>query len=401
MAFAAVGAAELLSFEPGNSAALRLLTDYAATVARPETTSDWPWPEPRLTYANAILPEAMIAAGVALDDPDLKQRGLDLLEWLLDYETIDGHLSPTAVGGRGPQDSVPAFDQQPIEVATRRRLRTRRSRRSARPLAGRDPVGRRLVPGCQRLRVGHVGHRDWWWLRRIARRMRQPQPGRRIDPCGDLDPAARTALFAGPTMTLMRTGLVTRSSDRIAANSARVITRLFVPGQEGFELQESRAGVVLKRILALTDDDVRSSLDDVMTRFGGRHRDLVGTFRRHARELADRLDPVVHLSDARILLLGAAFTSEYAIEGAALCNPSIVAHPDQTDTAAGSLRFVMSVRGSGRTPLVHRVPHRCRRRRGQGHNRRADSLRHYRRRVGRAARGRGVPRRTRLPRRCR
>ena len=64
-------------------------------------------------------------------------------------------------------------------------------------------------------------------------------------------------------------------------------------------------------------------------------------------ELADRLDPSITLSDTRILLLGATFTSEYAIEGAALCNPSIVAHPDQTGTAAGSLRFVMSVRGIG------------------------------------------------------
>ncbi|WAC90123.1 glycoside hydrolase family 130 protein [Mycobacterium sp. Aquia_213] len=148
-------------------------------------------------------------------------------------------------------------------------------------------------------------------------------------------------------MTLMRTGLVIREPYRVAANPARVITRLFVPGQEGFELQESRAGVVLKRILALTEDEVRSSLDDVVIRFDGRHRDLVGTFRRHANELADRLDPGVHLSDARMLLLGATFTSEYAIEGAALCNPSIVAHPDQTGTAAGSLRFVMSVRGIG------------------------------------------------------
>jgi hypothetical protein len=118
MAFAAVGAAELLTFEPGNAAAVLLLTDYAAAVAKPTTNSEWPWPEPRLTYANAILPEAMIAAGVALEDPDLKQRGLDLLEWLLGYETADGHLSPTPVGGRGPQDSRPGFDQQPIEVAT-------------------------------------------------------------------------------------------------------------------------------------------------------------------------------------------------------------------------------------------------------------------------------------------
>ncbi|MFZ3291032.1 glycosyltransferase [Mycobacterium sp.] len=118
MAHAAVGAAELLTFEPVNSAALRLLTDYAATVALPHGAPEWPWPEPRLTYANAILPEAMIAAGVALEDTGLKQRGLDLLEWLLDYETTDGRLSPTPVGGRGPQDSKPAFDQQPIEVAT-------------------------------------------------------------------------------------------------------------------------------------------------------------------------------------------------------------------------------------------------------------------------------------------
>ena len=148
-------------------------------------------------------------------------------------------------------------------------------------------------------------------------------------------------------MTSVRTALVTRSPQRIAANPARVITRLFVPGQEGFEHQESRAGVVLRRILALTDDDVQSALNDVVTRFDGRHRDLEGTFRRHARELADRLDPARHLSDARMLLVGATFTSEYAIEGAALCNPSVVLHPDQTGMAAGCLRFVMSVRGIG------------------------------------------------------
>jgi len=148
-------------------------------------------------------------------------------------------------------------------------------------------------------------------------------------------------------MTSVHAGLVTRSRQRLAADPSRVITRLFVPGQEGFERQKSRAGAVLARILALDEDDVRSSLDDVITRFDGRHRDLVGTFRRHARELADRLKPDAELSETRMFLLGAAFTSEYAIEGAALCNPSIVAHPDQTGTAPGSLRFVMSVRGIG------------------------------------------------------
>lgn len=141
--------------------------------------------------------------------------------------------------------------------------------------------------------------------------------------------------------------LATRSPWRIEADPARVITQLFVPGQEGFEHQESRAGVVLARILALSERDVRSALDDVIARFDRRHRDLVGIFRRHAGELADRLNPDIEISDQRMVLLGAPFTSEYAIEGAALCNPSMVAHPDQAGVGPGSLRFVMSVRGIG------------------------------------------------------
>jgi hypothetical protein len=79
--------------------------------------ASWPWPEPRLTYANAVLPEALIAAGTALDRPAVVQDGLVLLRWLLDRETRDGHLSPTPAGGAGPGDVLPAFDQQPIEVA--------------------------------------------------------------------------------------------------------------------------------------------------------------------------------------------------------------------------------------------------------------------------------------------
>ena len=148
-------------------------------------------------------------------------------------------------------------------------------------------------------------------------------------------------------MTSLSALSVERSSQRQLADPSRVIARLFVPGNEGFEHQESRAGAVLARILALDEDAVLSSLDDVITRFDRRHRDLVGTFRRHALELADRLRTADQWSEPRMLLLGATFTSEYAIEGAALCNPSIVAHPDQTGMAAGSLRFVLSVRGIG------------------------------------------------------
>ena len=83
----------------------------------PDHQPGWPWPEPRLTYANAVLTEVMITAGSALDRPALLRRGLELLDWLLARETRNGHLSVTPVGGSGPKDRGPGFDQQPIEVA--------------------------------------------------------------------------------------------------------------------------------------------------------------------------------------------------------------------------------------------------------------------------------------------
>ena len=142
--------------------------------------------------------------------------------------------------------------------------------------------------------------------------------------------------------------IVRRSAWRHVADPSRVITRFFVPGQEGFDdHQQSRASPVLERLLALDEDDVRRSFDDVVARFEGRHRHLDETFRRHAAELAGRPDRGRVLSRTRRLLLGATFTAEYAIEGAALCSPSVVADPDQTGVPAGSLRFVMSVRGIG------------------------------------------------------
>jgi hypothetical protein len=134
MAYAAIGAAELVAVDPGKPTAMRLLTDYVASVAVHTGDLEWPWPEPRLTYVNAVLPEAMIAAGVALGDSALTQRGMNLLEWLLDDHTVDGHISPSPVAGRGPKDEWTAFDQQPIEVATLADACARASTVDPRPL---------------------------------------------------------------------------------------------------------------------------------------------------------------------------------------------------------------------------------------------------------------------------
>jgi hypothetical protein len=118
MAFAALGAAELLRKRPDEIAARQLLTDTVAAIVVPQDADPrWPWPEERLSYANASLAEALIVAGDALPDAPALSGGLRLLEFLLRTETRDGHLSVTPVGGRGRDDVGPGYDQQPIEVA--------------------------------------------------------------------------------------------------------------------------------------------------------------------------------------------------------------------------------------------------------------------------------------------
>ena len=76
----------------------------------------WPWPESRLTYDNARIPQALIVAGSALGDDLMVDRGLGLLEWLVEIETGTNGFSFTPVAGRSLGEKGPAFDQQPLEA---------------------------------------------------------------------------------------------------------------------------------------------------------------------------------------------------------------------------------------------------------------------------------------------
>lgn len=152
MAFAAIGAAEVLSMEPAHRPARALLSSAAEVVSTATSDVGWAWPEPTLSYANAVVPEAMIAAGSLLDRPALLRRGLDLLGWLLDHETVDGHLSVTPAGGSAPGSVRPAFDQQPIEVAALADACAR--------AAGVDPADARWVDGVERAMGWFLGDND-------------------------------------------------------------------------------------------------------------------------------------------------------------------------------------------------------------------------------------------------
>jgi hypothetical protein len=117
MAFAALGAAEIFQQRPGHPGALALLATAGTVIGEPAADPAWPWPAPRLSYANAAIAEAVIAAGHELGRDHLLRDGLRMLSWLLASETRNGHLSVVPAGGWARGEDRPAFDQYPSQVA--------------------------------------------------------------------------------------------------------------------------------------------------------------------------------------------------------------------------------------------------------------------------------------------
>ena len=116
MAFGAIGAAHVAGHFPEHDAARSFLDDALRSIGGPLSHA-WPWPESKLTYANAVLAEAVIAAGSVLDQDADRQRGLAMLGWLCRIQDRGGHLSVVGTGGRSIGETGPQFDQQPIEAA--------------------------------------------------------------------------------------------------------------------------------------------------------------------------------------------------------------------------------------------------------------------------------------------
>jgi len=115
-AFAVLGATEVLRSSPDHPHAWQLLERCVDHIVV-QDDAHWPWPEERLAYDNARIPEALLAAGALLTDDGLIDAGIRLLEWLAATETHDGHFSFTPVGGWAPGEPRPGFDQQPVEAA--------------------------------------------------------------------------------------------------------------------------------------------------------------------------------------------------------------------------------------------------------------------------------------------
>jgi predicted GH43/DUF377 family glycosyl hydrolase len=151
----------------------------------------------------------------------------------------------------------------------------------------------------------------------------------------------RRANDTNPAIAHPRAVSIRRTNTRLLPDRSRVLVRPFRL------TSEQRAVNLCARVMALAEEDVRKLLTDVMAEFAERHQQTRDLLKARFEQVKGHLLTNQRLSEERKLLIGAYFTHEYSLEAAALFNPSIVPHPDQTNLPGGALRFIVSLRATG------------------------------------------------------
>ena len=134
---------------------------------------------------------------------------------------------------------------------------------------------------------------------------------------------------------------VRRTGIHIRPNNARVLFRPFDPTNTERYLK------VIARVMALSEREAETLLTDVLREFGDRHHEIQRFFLHRFDQVKPHLLTDQPLSLFRRLLIGSYFTQEYSLESAALFNPSMVWHPDQSGLPEGVRRFILSLRATG------------------------------------------------------
>jgi predicted GH43/DUF377 family glycosyl hydrolase len=149
---------------------------------------------------------------------------------------------------------------------------------------------------------------------------------------------------------------VTRTATVLRPDQSRVLLRPFSQGDP------QRTGRIIARIMALPEDRVGPLLDEVSAEFSQRHQQIHKSFLERFEQVSDLLLTDEKITEQRKLLIGSYFVCEFSLESAALFNPSIIPHPDQSDLPPGALRFILSLRATGeghissitfRTGIIH------------------------------------------------
>jgi glycosyltransferase involved in cell wall biosynthesis len=217
LGFCLLGAAAYLERFAGASDVRRLracLADRLFTSFRERATDEWPWPEEVVTYANGLLPEALIVSGRQLERTDLIEQGLRSLRWLTERQTDPkGHFVP--IGNRGwlARGGIQArFDQQPIEA----------QHMCEAYLAAHDATGEQFwISAARRSLEWFLGRND----------LRQPLSDLRSGGCRDglMADGANQNQGAESTLAWLHTLLTFHARAAAAASTPRVIDTAIRP----------------------------------------------------------------------------------------------------------------------------------------------------------------------------
>ena len=147
-----------------------------------------------------------------------------------------------------------------------------------------------------------------------------------------------------------------RTAVLLKPDQSRVLLRPFDFGDS------ARTRAIVGRIMGLPEEEVCPLLEEVSVKFAKRHKDIQKAFLQRFEQVRESLSATCDISKQRKLLIGSYFLAEYSLESAALFNPSIVHHPDQSGLPVGALRFILSLRATGeghissitfRTGVIH------------------------------------------------
>lgn len=134
---------------------------------------------------------------------------------------------------------------------------------------------------------------------------------------------------------------------KLRADPSRVVIRPFHLGWQATSSSSSRAGRLVADVLALSEEDVEREYAAILSDFSERHWQTECVFDERYSEVASAVRVRPRISDTRKRLIGAYFCHEYSYAAAAMMNPSVVEHPDQSGLSDGAVRFIMSMRAVG------------------------------------------------------
>ena len=137
---------------------------------------------------------------------------------------------------------------------------------------------------------------------------------------------------------------VTRKDSKFLPDPSRVIARFFY-------ISDERSKHVISNVLAMSENEVYTTLSQVLRGYSRRHRNISMIFETHFNKLYNLFDELGikpgNVNQSHKLLIGSYFTVEYSIESAAFFNPSIVEDPDQSELGPDEKRVILSFRATG------------------------------------------------------